>query len=334
MEVQAYGDFLRGQGVAETEVQTRMAAIRSFLEKLMALGVALPDAGKDDFLRVAGRMIADGSNTIEAFDAAGEYLLWAGLRAQYIAVTEIKDCHNGMEKLAAGIEARHGAAVRGRIFVQLPPPLGADEAVRWAYTRSVTGRMAEQLTPAQRREAWFSVQHGIPEAYWNKRDLAERETCAGCQTVEEFLIKKQRERSAMLRCMHEQNVLWFTMELTDEVFAYITREPHMRMGEYKGRRGIVITKVPYQPEKMLRATDSRRKRYHACHCPLIREAILRGEPIPPEVCHCSLGHASHFLAGLGLNLEGEVMESVAQGDEHCRFIFYLPQDGMEEKDKS
>lgn len=38
----------------------------------------------------------------------------------------------------------------------------------------------------------------------------------------------------------------------------------------------------------------------------------------------SLGHASHYLAGLGLALKGEVLESAVKGDTRCRFVFYLP----------
>lgn len=35
--------------------------------------------------------------------------------------------------------------------------------------------------------------------------------------------------------------------------------------------------------------------------------------------------ASHFLAGLGIRLKGEVLESAAKGDTRCRFVFYLPE---------
>jgi hypothetical protein len=66
------------------------------------------------------------------------------------------------------------------------------------------------------------------------------------------------------------------------------------------------------------------KRYYACHCPLLREATLTGQPISPDVCNCSLGHASHYLAGLGQPLKGEVLESAVKGDIRCRFVFYLP----------
>ena len=55
-----------------------------------------------------------------------------------------------------------------------------------------------------------------------------------------------------------------------------------------------------------------------------QQAILQDQPISPDVCECSLGHASHYLAGLNLKLKGEVLESAVKGDTRCRFVFYLP----------
>jgi redox-regulated HSP33 family molecular chaperone len=76
--------------------------------------------------------------------------------------------------------------------------------------------------------------------------------------------------------------------------------------------------------RYLHETDPAMKRYYACHCPLLREAIRNGQPISSDVCNCSLGHASHYLAGLGQDLKGEVLESAVKGDVRCRFVFYLP----------
>ena len=55
----------------------------------------------------------------------------------------------------------------------------------------------------------------------------------------------------------------------------------------------------------------------------MRQAILQGQPLSPEVCECSLGHASHSLAGLGQALRGEVLESAVRGDARCRFVFWV-----------
>jgi hypothetical protein len=87
---------------------------------------------------------------------------------------------------------------------------------------------------------------------------------------------------------------------------------------------IYITKIPYNAIRYFNETDKKLKRYYSCHCPLVREAILQDQPISPDVCECSLGHASHYLAGLNLELKGEVLESAIRGNTRCRFVFYLP----------
>lgn len=325
MKTDAYGEHLRARGVDDAEIKERAAVIRAFAEGLRALGTELGSAGREEVARYAETMIADGSNSPRNFDILCDYALWRGLRALYVLLVEVTDCGNAMEKLAETIEQRYGAAVRARIFSKPAPPLGTGEDERVAYTREITRRMAELLSPEKARAAWFQVQHGISAAFWRRHDLGEKERYSRCETLDAFLKAKLRDRNEMLKGLRERGELWFTMELTDEVLDFLTGEPHMKFGEHGGKAGIIVTKVPYRPALYLRETDEKRKRYYACHCPLIRGAILRGEPVSADVCYCSLGHASHFLAGIGLeDLRGEVLQSAAQGDERCRFIFYLP----------
>jgi hypothetical protein len=113
------------------------------------------------------------------------------------------------------------------------------------------------------------------------------------------------------------------MVIDDETLEFIKRDPEMEGGRREGNK-IYITKVPYHPLRYLHETDNKLKRYYTCHCPLVREAILEDQWVSPEVCNCSLDHASHYLAGLGIELKGEVLESAIKGDTRCRFVFYLP----------
>ena len=333
MTENAYADHLRGKGVPEAEIAEKLLVVRAFEAGLFTLGTAIETAGKPEVDRHARRMIADGSNTLENFEILQSYALWRGLRPLYVALVEVTDCHNGMETLAEILETLYGADVRAKVFLEPLPPLGADEKERLEYTKTIMGRMNTLLKPSEIRAAWFRVQHGIKPEEWCSADAAERERYAGCATVDEFLRLKRTNRNAALTGMHDRGELWFTMEMTDEVLAFLTDEHHMRLGEHNGRKGIVVTKVPYRAAQFIRETDDTLKRYYVCHCPLVREAILRGETVSSDVCYCSLGHASHFLTGMGLEtLEGEVIESAVRGDVRCRFIFYLP-DEMEARNR-
>lgn len=327
MKALQYEEYLRGKGLDDAAVHVRTHVIQAFEEKLKRHGARFENAGKDVINSCARQMLADGSNTLENFHILCGYALWRGFRPQYVALLEVTDCHNAMDVLRDTVGQLYGAEIRDQIFTETPPQLGADEAQRLEYVKAISGRMRELLTPREVRAAWFQVQHGILPEDWREHDDEQREKFGACDTVETFLDQMREDRNAMLRRMHDNHELWFTQEITDDALTYLIENRHMRLGEHKGRRGIVITKVPYNAHRVANETDPVRRRYYTCHCPMVRQAILNGETLPDDVCYCSLGHASHFLTGIGLEgLEGEVIESAVKGDARCRFIFYLPEE--------
>ena len=327
MSQNEYQRRLRAQGVPEAEMQQKLCAVQAFASWLTEHHLQLQDAAEDEVRQYARYLIGTPDNTPETYDALCEYAAVSGLRTLYVAFLEVTDCYGAMEMLRDTIMAQHGTAIRDKIFTQPIPPLGADEAERFAYTKQINERMSTLLTMKQSRAAWFQVQHGLPKTFWKAYDDKQRETFGACTSPDELVDTLVGDRRAMLKRMHDENRLWYTQEVTGDAMRYLLDTPYLQMGEHNGRRGIVVTKVPYQTHQALHAADDRMRRYYTCHCPLIREAILNGEALSDDVCYCSLGHASHYLAGIGLDtLEGEVLESAVKGDPRCRFIFYLPQE--------
>jgi hypothetical protein len=325
MKVEEYKKHLQGQDIPDDAIEKQMAIVGDFAKFLTGFG--LPEttviAGKEAVDQFARQLIAEGRNTLENFTALCDYTDWLGHRQLYVALMEVMDCHNALAVLADELEERHGRRVRDRIFSKALPSLGANERERCAYTRTITAQMAQQITPAEARAAWFQVQHGIPAEVWRESDLAYQEKYRQCGSIDEFLALKRQERDTLLTRLRDERKLWYTIEINDEVLEFIKSDPEMEGGRREGNK-IYITKVPYNASRYLHATEAKMKRYYACHCPLLREAILNDWPISPDVCDCSLGHASHYLAGLGLELKGEVLESAIKGDTRCRFVFYLP----------
>ncbi len=326
MKPEEYRAHLNRQGVPEDAIERRLAIIEDFVEFLAGLGFKenAATAGKAEVERFARMLIAAGSNTLENFSSLRDYAAWLGQRKLYVALIEVIDCHNALDVLADEIEGRHGREVRDRLFHEVLPPLGADEEERCAYTRTVVEQMAQQIAPQEAREAWFHVQHGIPADFWRESDRADREKYQQCgNNIDEFLDLRRRERDALLTRLRDEDKLWYTVEISDEVLEFVKSDPEMEVGRREGNK-VYISKIPYNAVRYLHETDPEMKRYYACHCPLLREAIRKGRPISPDVCNCSLGHASHYLAGLGQDLKGEVLESAVKGDVRCRFVFYLP----------
>jgi hypothetical protein len=325
MRTGEYRECLQGQGIPDDAVEERMAIVGDFARFLTDLGSKEPGstAGKEEVERFARKLVAEGRNSLKSFSFLSDYAGWLDHRPLTVALIEVMDCHNALEVLANEIEERHSREVRRRVFSEPLPPLGASEKERCAYSRRMMDRMAREITPQETRDAWFRVQHGIPASAWRDQDMADKAKYRQCGSIDDFLDLKRRERDTLLTRLRDEGELWYTVEISDEVLEFVKSDPEMEVGRREGNE-IYITKIPYNATRYLHETDARMKRYTACHCPLLREAILQDQPISPDVCACSLGHASHYLAGLGQELEGEVLESAVKGDTRCRFVFHLP----------
>lgn len=324
MRIKEYEKYLLQQGLPEKKIRNQIAIIGDFVKSLADLGFKenIYAAGKMEVDRFMHVLIRDEHNTPENISSLSEYSDWIGCRKLYTALIEVMDCYNALEKLAYEIEKKHGREMRSKIFNKALPPLGADEIERCAYTQGIMKRIAGQLSTEEAREAWFNVQHGLSHEFWNDRDASDIKKYRQCGGLDEFLDLKRQERDANLTKLRDDKKLWYTTEITDEVLEFIKKNPEIEAGRREGD-SIYITKVPYNAVRYLNEKDNKLKRYYACHCPLVRDAIFRDHPVSPDICNCSLGHASHYLAGSGMKLKGEVLESVIKGDMQCRFIFYL-----------
>ena len=324
MKIQEYTEVLHNR--RDPDAGDRIAIIEDLIAFLDDLGISdLSLAGREPMGKYAKRLMAEGRNTRNNFTYLCDYFDWLKFHKPYIALMEVIDCQNAMEVLADEIERRHGREIRDFIFGEPVPPLGADEEDRCTYTRAIMEKMSKRLSPEEIRRAWFQVQHGLSEDFWREGDAADREKYRQGCGVDALLALKRKERDTYLRSLHDGDKLWHTIKISDEVLEYVTGDISMEVGRRDGDR-IYINKVPYNPTAYAAATDPKMKRYYACHCPMIREAILHDRPVSPDICYCSLGHASHYLAGLGRDLKGEVLESAVKGDMRCRFVFYLPDD--------
>jgi hypothetical protein len=79
-------------------------------------------------------------------------------------------------------------------------------------------------------------------------------------------------------------------------------------------------------KQFLAETDPTLKRYYACHCPWVREAIKSGDvPLFPDFCYCSAGfHKKPWEVIFRRPLRADVLESVLRGGSRCRFAIHLP----------
>ena len=330
MRLDAYRQHLLEQGSTSNELAQAMELAGKFAAFLTDLGPSekVSAAGRAEIEPFAAALIASGRNTPQSFATLCDFAVWLDYRNLYVALVELTDCDNALAVLADEIERAHGEDVRDRVFVDPLPPLGAREAERCAYTLGLMDRMAPELTSGQQRAMWFRVQHGLPDSLWRESDAVERKKYRECGSVDAYLARRRQDRMDLLERLHDEGKLWYTAEITDEVLEFVRSNEEIQGGRREGD-AIYVTKFPYNAAAYLAETDQKRKRYYACHCPLVREAILNEQPVSPEVCNCTLGFVRHNLAGLGMELQGEVLESAVMGNSRCRLVFHLP-DGWKE----
>ncbi|MFX0183281.1 MAG: hypothetical protein ACFE95_09405 [Candidatus Hodarchaeota archaeon] len=89
---------------------------------------------------------------------------------------------------------------------------------------------------------------------------------------------------------------------------------------------IYVTKIPFNPQKYNQSTDENEKRYYYCHCGLVKASIKSPEiKISPSFCYCGGGWYKTLWEGiLDKPVQIELLKSVIQGDDCCKFAVHLP----------
>jgi len=130
------------------------------------------------------------------------------------------------------------------------------------------------------------------------------------------------------RMLQEQfeTLLRDTLQLEEELVEDVVGRGWGSAGVRQGNT-IVATKIPKSGHLLeyMREEDPARRRQLYCHCPRVRDALKSSVTISPTYCYCGGG----FYQGIWEEIlqqpvEVELLESVLQGDEVCRFAVHLP----------
>ena len=201
------------------------------------------------------------------------------------------------------------------------PQLGADLE---DYPSSLTDylkRLRKALSPHECQKVLAGNHHGVDtEAFLEHKRLWQENP-----DPDSFLAQKHKGLVANLQEHADSGKLWFEQYITQAVVDYVKDHQEIQTGVRKGNH-IIVRKIPYNPDAWLREQDPRLKRYHACHCPFARSAILKDIPVDDLWCYCSGGFTKLFFDFIfDADLEVELLESVLSGGESCRFAIRLPE---------
>ncbi len=88
---------------------------------------------------------------------------------------------------------------------------------------------------------------------------------------------------------------------------------------------LMIRRRPARPEEWAKAKTPEEKRYEACFCPLVREAIRKGEHVSRTFCHCSGGwYVQEWGVVFGEAPEVRLIETMLEGKDACVFGVVIP----------
>ena len=214
-----------------------------------------------------------------------------------------------------------GSETAEKVFAGIQcPPFGSDVA---SYPQSIieyVSRIQENISPADSKKALAGNHHNVDVQNFQK----DKELYLQSTSLESFPQAKHGRLVENLRQHSESGKLWFEQHITPEVVEYVKAHQEIQTGIIQGD-SIIVQKIPYNPEKWLQESDPKLKRYHACHCPFVREALVNEQAVPSLWCYCSGGYTKLFFDYIFEDdLEVELLESVLQGDQSCKFAIKLP----------
>jgi len=224
--------------------------------------------------------------------------------------------------MADRLEALEGPASRDRVMrgIALPPAGAAPEAYP-AATAAFTRALEQELgrDKAERVLCWNV--HGLAAESF----ASERERYLALGSVDAWL-KDFHERQVETLAKHAKDkTLWFEQKITERVVDFVRERPEILGGVREGGT-IYATKIPYDPDRYIMATDPLERRRLACHCPLAASSITaEGSGVPPLWCSCSAGYEKFlFDVVFAADTHTRVLKSALAGDELCRFAIELP----------
>jgi hypothetical protein len=254
--------------------------------------------------------------------ALAQYFYVAGDSDTYIYFTTILNGREVFPSISRRLAEIAGEEARDRVFENLElPPLGSPPGTVPPVTSLLLERLME-LGPETCHKVLAGNHHNIPVESFNKHKKWFEEA----EDLDAFLKKMHDEAVAELDEYARSGKVWYESVITPETVEYVRGNQEVlaaaRDGDY-----LYMTKFPYSPGEWMEAADPVMKRYYACHCPLAREAILKGDPdIPLDWCYCSGGfNKLKFDVVFGEPTEVEVLESVLAGDDRCRFRVKIPE---------
>jgi hypothetical protein len=327
MDKQGYRNMLQALELNKEQIEGSISIAERF-EAYMD-GVHDEISPVDTVWAFSQQLIEDGSNSVDNYIALIHYCRFIQNDPMFVALLELVDGGEVDDNLYHRVGERFGTEIRNEIFSGIGvAPYGTPSPGKPAYLHPVIERLEARVGQETCNEFLSASLRDLPDEYF----LSEREKFHQVSNMEAYLRQRKDGFVARLEKCQQEGRLFFAQEITNEVLDFVRNDAEMGGGRLEGNI-IYETKIPYMTKQYLAETDPTLKRYFACHCPWVREAIKNGDvKLAENWCQCSGGfHKKPFEVIFQQPLKVEVLESVLIGNTRCRFAIHLPEHALEGK---
>jgi hypothetical protein len=327
-QFEQFRSYLLKNNVPENEIPSFLEAIAGFIQFL---------EGKNESINSFsyGKLIAYADQLASKDKLAARHLiigLWryfpfTGMHNHMEELIDIAESASAMETLYGRIADWYGEVVRDEVFQGIAiPPLGAHPERKPQVTKLVMKRLEEKLGQEKTIELLRPCLHGGPPVGTDK------EKFHALKDLDKFLQFKNQKFVAEVERHRNEGTAMFAQLVDEEVLKYVKTIPTMGAGVREGNK-IIVTKIPYQIKKFLRAFTPHMKRYYWCYCPWVRGAIKDGteKELSPNFCYCSGGYFKLYWDEMfDHSINVEPVQTALWDDPVCKFSIEIPNKIMKE----
>jgi hypothetical protein len=294
----------------------------TFLEN-KCKGRSITKATSSNLLSFVGHLARENRNTWDNLIPLARYALFINNKKMLISTLELLDGSDVLEKLSNTIKQTAGEAKHKALFKGIElPPLGTTPKDKQNITKKFVDNLETELGISKCREVLLSGPHAEPKEQF----MPEQKKFLESTSIDDYLRKKHQEYIGELENHMKEKTLYYTQEITKEVLDYVKETPTCQVGVRDGEI-IYVTKIPYMAKKYLREKDPKKKRYYACHCGWVREAIKSDTKVSPNFCYCSAAFEKRLWDVIfGQDVKADVLKTVLGGDQICKFAIHIPEE--------
>lgn len=320
MKLDLFLDYYEKRKFNDDQLEAGIRALTRAEGMLMKQGTCLDKATLPQIRTLLDQWILDKTNDEEAILALARYFYVTDKTEIYLYFTKLTGCFGVIEAIKTRFDDVMAPYHANDFLVAKPVPLGSDPKAYPHFTHEFMIELEAFTTLEQTKTILCGNNHGLDKAAFKK----EKAIYQASPSIEVYLTGLHQRRIAQLQAACDHKKPWFEQCITQETVDYVSQNQELLSAVH--HEGVLtLTKIPYDPSNYLSQTDPLKKRYAACHCPFVREAILNGKPsVSKHWCQCSAGFEKfHFETILEKPLKVEVLQSVLQGDLVCRFAISL-----------